>query len=204
MASTSDPPEKSAKEHPHTTHFHGKEPRDPLAILLNAAKSGTRSAIIAFSARAFLTLLLRLARGRMSAKQARAIFLGDEPRRFAAMFGTFTFLFKALNGLLGRLVMGRPARRVSILTHEEDVPAEKLSLRSPRFLIAAVSGFLAALPALSFEKGEERLGWAQQFFVRGLQCWVVFLARERGVYVPHGDSLVFILSCAQIMWVGTV
>ncbi|KAI9021787.1 hypothetical protein DFJ74DRAFT_670545 [Hyaloraphidium curvatum] len=182
-----------------------REPSNPGEILLAALKSSGRSALIAYSARAFLTLLLRAARGRFSKGTLREVFGGDEALRFARMFGTFTFLFKAINGLGCYAAIGRVPRRASLREPAHLAPAAPgdkahLSLRSPEFVVASVSGAVAGLAALKLEKPDERLGWAQQFFVRGMQCLVVFLARERNIYVPHGDSLVFILSCAQIMY----
>lgn len=206
MAHTSEEDHPANPVHPHQPHsFHYlDEPKEPVQILLQAIKSGARSAAIAYSARAVLTLLLRAARGRLNKNAVRDIVLDEEPMRFAKMFGSFTFIFKAINGLGAKMLLGRPTRRASLV---EATPSSlqlgpdgkmHLSLRSPPFLLASFAGFVAGLFALRFEHPEERLGWAQQFFVRGLQAFVVFLAKERNIYVPHGDSLVFIFSCAQV------
>jgi hypothetical protein len=189
------PPKKSRPDKD-VAYFRLSEPTDPTDILLHALRSSIRSAGIAYAARSVLTLLLRVARGRLGkpGDALKEVFLGGEPLRFAKMFGTFTLVYKTLNGLGQKLVLGKPTRRASIVDSHlvidpnSDPDKPRLKLRSPQFAMASLAGFMAGIAALRFESAEERLGWGQQFVVRGLQCLVVFLAKERDIYVPHGGQ----------------
>jgi hypothetical protein len=63
-----------------------------------------------------------------------------------------------------------------------------------------LAGAVAGGVAITFEKKNRRLGVAQQMFVRGLQgTWNAYTSR-RGFSFPHGDVVVFSLSCAYIMY----
>ncbi|KAF8489481.1 hypothetical protein F5888DRAFT_1746487 [Russula emetica] len=63
-----------------------------------------------------------------------------------------------------------------------------------------VAGAVAGGVAISFESFSRRNVIAQQLFVRGLQGSYNAYSEKRGFHVPHGDVLVFVLSCAQIMY----
>ncbi|KAH9959215.1 hypothetical protein BC827DRAFT_1214879 [Russula dissimulans] len=63
-----------------------------------------------------------------------------------------------------------------------------------------VAGAVAGGVAISFESLSRQNVIAQQLFVRGLQGSYNAYSEKRGFRVPHGDVLVFVLSCAQIMY----
>ncbi|CCL99910.1 uncharacterized protein FIBRA_01935 [Fibroporia radiculosa] len=65
---------------------------------------------------------------------------------------------------------------------------------------AILAGALAGAIAIMFEKRGRRVAIAQQLFVRGLQGSCNALSSKHGFRIPHGDVLVFSLSCGQIMY----
>ena len=65
---------------------------------------------------------------------------------------------------------------------------------------AALAGGTAGGLAILFETKARRVAIAQQLFVRGLQGTYNWYTTKHNIHVPHGDVLVFSLSCAQIMY----
>jgi hypothetical protein len=63
-----------------------------------------------------------------------------------------------------------------------------------------VAGAVAGGVSISLESPSRRKVIAQQLFVRGLQGSYNAYSEKRGFRVPHGDVLVFVLACAQIMY----
>jgi len=63
-----------------------------------------------------------------------------------------------------------------------------------------IAGAVAGGVAISFENLSRQNVIAQQLFVRGLQGSYNAYSEKHGFRVPHGDVLVFALSCAQIMY----
>ncbi|CAL1717475.1 unnamed protein product [Somion occarium] len=62
------------------------------------------------------------------------------------------------------------------------------------------AGAMAGGISILFEKRSNRLGIAQQMFVRGLQGSYNAFSTKRGIKIPHGDVIVFSLCSAQIMY----
>ena len=70
--------------------------------------------------------------------------IGIETKRFSLMIGGFTFIWKFISNYLA-FVQGKHTKRQG-----------------------AIAGFLAGL-AILFETEENRIGYAQQFFMRSMQ-----------------------------------
>ncbi|KZP09967.1 hypothetical protein FIBSPDRAFT_873094 [Athelia psychrophila] len=65
---------------------------------------------------------------------------------------------------------------------------------------SVLAGSIAGGVAIMCEKKGNRLGVAQQMFVRGLQGSYNALSDKHGFSIPYGDTLVFGLCCGQIMY----
>ncbi|KZP14376.1 hypothetical protein FIBSPDRAFT_1048814 [Athelia psychrophila] len=65
---------------------------------------------------------------------------------------------------------------------------------------SALAGSLAGGVAILCEKKNNRLGVAQQMFVRGLQGSYNAFSTKHGFSIPYGDTVVFALCCGQIMY----
>ncbi|KAF7984719.1 hypothetical protein HWV62_11642 [Athelia sp. TMB] len=72
--------------------------------------------------------------------------------------------------------------------------------RKTRRWQSALAGAAAGGAAIMCEREGNRLGVAQQMFVRGLQGSYNAFSQKHGVRIPHGDTLVFALCCGQIMY----
>ncbi|KAI9462039.1 hypothetical protein F5148DRAFT_238704 [Russula earlei] len=93
------------------------------------------------------------------------------------------------------LVMTKNAR----LSSAAQVHQIWLRKRSARWH-SIVAGAVAGGVAIWFETLSRQKVIAQQLFVRGLQGSYNAYSEKRGFRIPHGDVLVFALSCAQIMY----
>ncbi|KAH7107603.1 hypothetical protein BKA62DRAFT_683900 [Auriculariales sp. MPI-PUGE-AT-0066] len=83
---------------------------------------------------------------------------------------------------------------------EHQLWVRKKGRRSHAFIAGAVAGAIAIM----FERRNQRVGIAQQIFVRGLQGSYNYRAQKHGIKIPHGDVIVFTLACAQIMYAFTM
>ncbi|KAH9029497.1 hypothetical protein EDB85DRAFT_1966271 [Lactarius pseudohatsudake] len=86
--------------------------------------------------------------------------------------------------------------RLSFIAQAHQTWLRRRSARWHSIVAGAVAGGIA----ISFENPSRRNGIAQQLFVRGLQGSYNAYSEKHGFRVPHGDVLVFALSCAQIMY----
>ncbi|KAI0301520.1 hypothetical protein B0F90DRAFT_306522 [Multifurca ochricompacta] len=93
-------------------------------------------------------------------------------------------------------VVGRRKARLSSAAQAHQTWLRKRSARWHSVVAGAIAGGIA----ISFENVSRRKVIAQQLFVRGLQGSYNAYSEKRGFRVPHGDVLVFALSCAQIMY----
>jgi hypothetical protein len=69
--------------------------------------------------------------------------------------------------------------------------------------ISKTNGFIAgavASSAMLFETKENRIGYAQQFFMRAMQAGKNALKYRNIWTVPHGDTILFCFSCASILY----
>ncbi|PFH47134.1 hypothetical protein AMATHDRAFT_152910 [Amanita thiersii Skay4041] len=205
------------------------------ACLEHAAKGGFRSATLGFNIRACINLVLALIRLNRVPKNHRfalirhAIF-GLDTWRFAAMFGTFTGLYKFLINALPILIpainpkkteekpsanrrrgrgpsLDNPTSMVEVALPEHkarlslSAHAQMIFLRKKtRRWHAALAGALAGGLAIMWEKRSRRGIIAQQLFVRGLQGTYNSFSTKHNIHIPHGDVLVFALACGQIMF----
>ncbi|KAI9344244.1 hypothetical protein BDR26DRAFT_1005960 [Obelidium mucronatum] len=155
-------------------------PKDAAGILRHALRSAARAALLGFSIRAglvFLLRLLRVARGRMPLAAAlRDSFLGSDAARMAAFFAVFAAAWKAVNNSI--------------------VACRGKSDAVNSFTAGALAGGLACL----MEQRQWRIDMAQQLCVRGLQALFNSLSINGHFSFRHGNSLIFALSTAQIMY----
>ncbi|KAH9031452.1 hypothetical protein EDB83DRAFT_2419882 [Lactarius deliciosus] len=91
---------------------------------------------------------------------------------------------------------GKKEARLSFIAQAHQTWLRRKSARWHSIVAGAVAGGIA----ISFETPSRRSGIAQQLFVRGLQGSYNAYSEKHGFRVPHGDVLVFALSCAQIMY----
>ncbi|KAJ3272626.1 Splicing factor 3B subunit 3 [Terramyces sp. JEL0728] len=63
----------------------------------------------------------------------------------------------------------------------------------------AIAGFLAGF-AILCETRPNRIGYTQQFFMRSMQAGKNALKQRNIPTVPHGDTLLFCLACAQLLY----
>ncbi|KAJ1566379.1 hypothetical protein HK405_010064 [Cladochytrium tenue] len=118
----------------------------------------------------------------------RASLLGEDALRQGVFFGAFGFLWKATVSVMTALRGGG------------DRDGENSG--GPRRL-DRVTGFVAGLVAglaILAEKREQRVTIAQQVLVRGLQAVFNSLKTGGHFHFAHGDSVIFALSTAQIMY----
>ncbi|CAK9784219.1 unnamed protein product [Cutaneotrichosporon oleaginosum] len=185
-------------------------PDDAERSLILALKRGLRSFILAFSVRAGVNVLIVLFRvlkagkrgkGRVTMTTLRKAIFGEEPMRFGAMIGTFTFL-NCLTLHLLRLAppLSYIKRRLRHgLSQPTFGPPQREGNEGERRWQAAAAGAVGSL-GLLWETAGRRTGIAQQMFVRGLQGTYNQYAPRMGISIPHGDILLFGLCCGQIMY----
>lgn len=77
---------------------------------------------------------------------------------------------------------------------------EEIWRKQSRKWYALVAGAIAGGLGVLFEKKGRRVTIAQQLFVRGLQGSYNALSNRYKFKIPHGEALVFALSCGQIMY----
>jgi len=172
------------RSHHHHHHHHIKKPETYRAILKHALAGGLRSYVLGHLARGglnfFLHLLLVFRKRKSSILEAfRHGFFGTDAYRFGAVFGGFSFLWKLINNSM-RLARGKEDHWNGL-----------------------VAGSIAGL-AIVAEKRERRITLAQQVFVRALQgAYNAGHAREY-FNIPHGDSLLFMITCGQVLYAYTM
>ncbi|KAI9011430.1 hypothetical protein BC832DRAFT_345902 [Gaertneriomyces semiglobifer] len=148
-------------------------------IIIHAARGGLRSFLLAFAMRggiSFLIKLVRVVSGRLPFIRALQAFFAPECKRFGLMVGSFSVLWKLLSNLIF-YYRGQQSK-----------------------WNGAIAGAIAGGVAILFEEKETRLGIAQQFFVRSMQAGYNALKARNKVYLPYGDSLLFMIACGSIMY----
>ncbi|KAI9189295.1 hypothetical protein H9P43_000726 [Blastocladiella emersonii ATCC 22665] len=172
----------------HHAHAHGPPGSRALAVLSwrRIAKRAIRSFVLAFGVKSGITLLLKLLKLRKGKESLLSILKATkihnrDGQRIGALFGLFTLLFHStVRGL-------------------DSVPA--LADLAPRWR-AFIAGAVAGLSIL-VESPDNRLMFTQQFSMRALQAGYNGLKHRDLFHFPLGDSLLFVLSCAQIMFAYT-
>ncbi|KAG1143041.1 hypothetical protein G6F37_007159 [Rhizopus arrhizus] len=149
----------------------------------HALKGGARGFILAYGVRAgvnFCLYLIRVIRKKAPiGKILEASLKSLDAFRFAAMFGSFSFLWKSVNNGL-RIYRNKDDR-----------------------LNGLISGAVAGLSIL-FEKEERRIDLAQQLLVRALQA-IYNAGKARNIfYFRNGDALLFAITCAQVLYAYTM
>ncbi|KAF9226931.1 hypothetical protein BS17DRAFT_776359 [Gyrodon lividus] len=195
----------------------------------HAGRGGMRAGAIAFAIRACLNVVLATLRFGKVPQDMRfalirhAIF-GKDSFRFAAMFGAFVTLYKAILNALPILLPVQPTKPPPSPFDDSEngsnsvTPLEiPLAERQPRLSLSAqahqqwvrkktrrwhavLAGAIAGSVAVMFEKRTRRVTIAQQIFVRGLQGSYNAFTSKRGIHLPNGDVLLFCLCCAQIVY----
>ncbi|KAJ3078575.1 hypothetical protein HK102_004388, partial [Quaeritorhiza haematococci] len=153
--------------------------RPPAQIVSHVLRVSLRALLLGYAIRGGLDFLLKLrsvARRKLSLRDAFLRgFFGEDAFRLAGFFGSFAFLWKLTNDLL------RFYRR------KDD--------KWNGFASGAVAGV-----ALLCERPSRRVSIAQQLLVRGLQS-SYNAVKARGLFhFPLGDSLIFALASAQVMY----
>ncbi|KAJ3124408.1 hypothetical protein HK100_011248 [Physocladia obscura] len=155
----------------------------PKDILLNALRNGARASLLGFSIRSGLLFLLRLLRvfkRKLALSRAiRESFFAADSARMAAFFGIFAFVWKASNNTLLNL-------------RKSTAPDDRIN----GFISGALAGALACLA----EKRQWRIDMSQQLLVRGMQAVFNSLAINGHFHFRHGNSLIFALATAQVMY----
>ncbi|KAJ3193454.1 hypothetical protein HK101_004807 [Irineochytrium annulatum] len=153
--------------------------RSPVAILLHALRNGARASILGYSIRSGLLLLLRLIRvysRKMTLADAiRKSFGSEDAVRFVAFFGLFAFLWRGTNSVVTR-IRGREGK-----------------------INGFIAGSVAGLSVL-VETKSRRITFAHQLLVRGLQGCYNALKKRGHFSFRHGDSLLFALGTAQVLY----
>ncbi|KAJ3259977.1 hypothetical protein HK103_001487 [Boothiomyces macroporosus] len=141
-------------------------------IFTHSATSSARVFIVSFLIRGGVKFLLLLLKSLVDAiKEA----FGGEATRFGSMIGLFSFIWKLVSNSLA-FIEGKHTKRQG-----------------------AIAGFLAGF-AILCESKENRVGYTQQFFMRSMQAGKNALKQRQFPTVPHGDTLLFSLACAQILY----
>jgi hypothetical protein len=152
-------------------------------ILLHSLKGGGRSFVISFLLRGGVNFVIRLFtifKRKIGSREAfLRSFFGIETTRFASMIGLFSFLFKAISNSLYFI-------------------SKKHSKRH-----GAVAGAIAGLAVL-VESPENRVSISQQFFMRAMQAGKNALKQRRLLSFPHGDTMLFSVAVASIMYAYTM
>jgi hypothetical protein len=103
-------------------------------------------------------------------------------------FGSYAFLWKFVDNSI-RKYRGvgdyTIVRKIFIL----------IDTKTNGFIAGSIAGV-----ALFFEPPKRRGTYAQQFIVRGLQCLYNAGKKRDYFHLPYGDSAIFILASAQIMY----
>lgn len=140
-------------------------------IVVHSFKGALRSYGLAFGIKSLVSLLIKIAK--------RSAISKDLIRRsldfnFANMIGSYTFIWKLLSNLL--------------------------LYKTGQFtkLNGFVAGSVAGL-SIAFETKENRIGYAQQFFMRSMHTCKNHL-KGNGIYIPYGDSIMFSFACASILY----
>lgn len=152
--------------------FPPKPWKSQAEIVRHAVRGGARSLLTMYLMRGGVTVIIKLLpllKGKIKLLQALEPMWRMETLRFAAVFGGFNFIWRLVNNLL--------------IFHR------KQNDRWNGF----ISGSIAAL-AILFETKENRIGMAQQFFVRGMQATYNALHARNYVSLTHGDSLLFMVN----------
>ncbi|KAL0090897.1 hypothetical protein J3Q64DRAFT_1707611 [Phycomyces blakesleeanus] len=169
------------QENPVPKDWH--RPSNLEELIHHALKGGARAFLLAYGVRAgvnFCLYLLRVMRKKAPiANILAASFKNLDALRFGAMFGSFALLWKSVNNGM-RLYRGKEDR-----------------------LNGFVGGAAAGL-AILFEKPNRRVDIAQQLLVRAVQA-IYNAGKARDIfYFKNGDSLLFGLTCAQILYAYTM
>jgi hypothetical protein len=138
-------------------------------ILLHSIRDGSKVTTIAFAIKSLVAILIRLLKFKRIKKECFT-----DSIRFGGMVGGFTFLWKLVSNALY-------------------FKTNKVS-KWNGFIAGSIAGL-----AVLFESKENRIGYAQQFFMRSMQTSKNVLKSREVPTFPHGDSILFALACASIM-----
>ncbi|KAJ3394491.1 ATP-binding cassette, sub-B (MDR TAP), member 8 [Lobulomyces angularis] len=154
---------------------------DLVKIIIHSIRGGARSFLITYAIRAGIPSLIKLAqlilKKKYSIQQSFEPFFRSESLQFGAMFGSFTFLWRLINNFM-----------ICKRKKQDSVNG-------------FVSGFIGAAVSLSFLNSREmKKSISQQMAVRAGQAIYNSLKAKSLFSFPHGDSMLFMLSCASIMY----
>ncbi|KAI9142415.1 hypothetical protein BKA69DRAFT_1068209 [Paraphysoderma sedebokerense] len=158
--------------------------RSPKKIFLWVLKRSLRAFSLVVGIKGGIGFLLRLLKFMRGKKEYiidvfRESFFGPDTIRLASCFSGYVFIFKFCNEMLN--TYGKWTKRVN----------------------AFIAGLLSG-SALLIESPINRLAYCQQFSMRAVQGIYNALKFRQYFSFPLGDSVAFVLSCAQIMYAYTM
>ncbi|KAJ3272813.1 hypothetical protein HDV01_005241 [Terramyces sp. JEL0728] len=151
-------------------------------IIKHSLKGASRSFFVAFLLRGGVSFIIRLIavfRGRTTVFSALKASMGFETQRFAKMIASFSLTWKLISNIL----------------HFKT----KKNLKRNGAFAGAIAGL-----AVLIESPENRVAIAQQFSMRALQGAKNALKQRNLFSMPHGDTLLFSLAVASIMYAYTM
>ncbi|KAJ3321084.1 hypothetical protein HDV06_004642 [Boothiomyces sp. JEL0866] len=151
-------------------------------IVLHSVKGATRSFFISFLLRGGVSFIIRLIavyRRKTTIFSALKASMGYETQRFAKMIASFSLTWKLISNFLYFKTKKNLKRN------------------------GALAGAIAGLSVL-IESPENRVAIAQQFSMRALQGAKNALKQRKLFSMPHGDTLLFSLAVASIMYAYTM
>lgn len=146
-------------------------------ILLHSLKGGARSLVYSFGIRTTITFFLKLLQKRKDFKKCLVEAGGESTIRFSSMISSYTFIWKLVSNLLCYYNANMGDRKIN----------------------GAIAGFLAGLSIL-FESKENRIGYAQQLFMRSMQAGKNALKQRDMWKLQHGDSILFSFATASVVY----
>jgi hypothetical protein len=151
-------------------------------IVSHSVLGSMKSFLIAFSLRGgvgFIIRIIAVFKQKITLLDAFKASIGIETQRFAKMISLFSFLWKLIsNGLL----------------YQTGIYSKRNG---------AIAGAIAGLAVL-IETPENRITIGQQFFMRSMQAGKHALKQRNLIAIPHGDTLLFCIASASIMFAYTM
>lgn len=156
-------------------------PQNYKQVALHSVNGALQSFLMGWAMRGgvdFVLKLIALLRGRRTTLRAVLIdsLFTRESLRYGVCTGTFSFLWKSVNNSM-RVYRGGETSRVN----------------------GAVAGAVAGLSLLALP-ASARTSFSTQLLLRAFQLLYVYHKSRGRLHLRHGDSVLFALACAQIMY----
>ena len=149
-------------------------------LIRHVVKTSLRAFLVTLSVKGGISLFLGLLSRKVKSKSfwefLKGHFLSEDTLRTAATVGSFAFLWKSIVNALFKIT-GKHSKANG-----------------------AIAGAVAGGLSILFESKENRIGYAQNVFFRSLQAGKMALKQRHYWTVPHGDSWLFCLATASIVY----